>query len=234
MTWDAVARPHRWQRQRNPADRSRRQAARAPSPMNTDRIQAEWLAARIACSIDGVIWPTVSYGHYPAFVDYAGSVSLSASTFESLIQEIAAGILGYGCRALLVLDTGISTLRRRSIARWGLRQSRCAASSGSRRPAVSPRRRGACRATTRQPCRRTRNLNDAGAGAASGRDGAGRSQSSLKHETPGALTRSDAASPNYSRSGRFRVPTLQPAPRAKSCSRRWSMTRSSRPRRSLL
>src|SRR3954454_16853176 len=79
-------------------------------PMNTDRIQAEWLAARVADRIDAVIWPTVSYGYYPAFIDYAGSISLSASTFESLIQEIVAGIIGYGCRAVFVLDTGISTL----------------------------------------------------------------------------------------------------------------------------
>ena len=41
--------------------------------------------------------------------------------FESLIDEIAAGILGYGCRALLVLDTGISTLAPvdRALARLG-------------------------------------------------------------------------------------------------------------------
>ena len=47
-------------------------------PMNTDRVQAEWLAARIAGRFDALIWPTVTYGYYPAFVDYAGSVSLSA------------------------------------------------------------------------------------------------------------------------------------------------------------
>src|SRR3954468_17572763 len=79
-------------------------------PMNTDRIQAEWLAAGIADRIDAVIWPTVSYGYYPAFVDYAGSSTLSAPTFESLIQELAAGILRYGWRALFVLDIRISTL----------------------------------------------------------------------------------------------------------------------------
>jgi len=40
-------------------------------PMNTDLIQAEWVAAGIADRIDAVIWPTVSYGCYPAFVDYS-------------------------------------------------------------------------------------------------------------------------------------------------------------------
>ena len=78
-------------------------------PMNTDRIQAEWLAAQIAEGIGALIWLTVSYGHYPAFVGYSGSISLSASTFESVVAEIAAAILNFGCHALFVLDTGIST-----------------------------------------------------------------------------------------------------------------------------
>ena len=79
-------------------------------PLNTDRIQAEWLAGKLAEKIDALIWPTLSYGHYPAFVEYAGSSNLSASTFEALVHEIAAGILGNGCRKLIVLNTGISTL----------------------------------------------------------------------------------------------------------------------------
>jgi len=90
-------------------------------PLNTDRIQAEWLASRIAERIDALIWPTVTYGYYPAFVEYAGSASLSAPTFEAMIEEIAAAIMGYGCRALFVLDTGISTRAPvdRALARVG-------------------------------------------------------------------------------------------------------------------
>src|SRR6202051_4140738 len=57
-------------------------------PLNTDRIQAEWLAAQIADRIDALIWPTLTYGFYPAFVEYAGSGSLSASTLESAVEEI--------------------------------------------------------------------------------------------------------------------------------------------------
>src|SRR6267154_6446199 len=79
-------------------------------PLNTDRIQAEWLATRLAETIDALIWPTLSYGHFPAFVEYAGSTSLSAPVFEAVVQQIASGILKHGSRALFVLDTGISTL----------------------------------------------------------------------------------------------------------------------------
>src|SRR3954447_18713436 len=79
-------------------------------PLNTDRIQAEWLSARLAERFDALIWPTLSYGHYPAFTEYAGSSSLSASTFEAVVHEIAFGILDSGCKTLFVLNTGISTL----------------------------------------------------------------------------------------------------------------------------
>src|SRR5882757_6578103 len=79
-------------------------------PLNTDRLQAEWFAARLAERIDAAIWPTLTYGYYPAFVEYAGSSSLSASTFEAVVHEISAEIIGGGCRTLFVLDTGISTL----------------------------------------------------------------------------------------------------------------------------
>src|SRR5439155_3979296 len=79
-------------------------------PLNTDRIQAEWLAGQMAEKIDALIWPTLTYGHYPAFVEYAGSSSLSISTFEALVREVAGQILGSGCQKLLVLNTGISTL----------------------------------------------------------------------------------------------------------------------------
>src|SRR3982751_7139889 len=69
-------------------------------PLNTDRIQAEYFARRLAADIDALVWPTLSYGHYPAFVEYAGSISLSAPVFEAMVQQIASGILDHGCRAL--------------------------------------------------------------------------------------------------------------------------------------
>jgi creatinine amidohydrolase len=182
-------------------------------PMNTDRIQAEWLAARIADRIDGLIWPTVSYGYYPAFVDYAGSASLSAPTFESLIQEIVAGIIGYGCRALFVLDTGISTLAPvdRALARLGNsgalhlkihdgpRYRRAAAELAEQRHGSHADELETSRMLVLAP-----HLVDMARAEAS---------PALRHETPGPLTPSDTTSPNYSRSGSFGDPTL--ATRAK-------------------
>lgn len=180
-------------------------------PMNADRIQAEWLAARLAERIDGVIWPTVSYGYYPAFVDYAGSVSLSAPTFESLIQEIAAGIIGYGCRALFVLDTGISTLAPVDRALAGNPNAlHLKVHDGPRYRRAAKQLAGQSHGSHADELETSRmlvlapHLVDTARAEAS---------PPLKHETPGPLTLSDPSSPNYSRSGSFGDPTL--ATRAK-------------------
>lgn len=79
-------------------------------PMNTDAVVAKALAVPLADRFDALIWPTVSYGFYPAFVNYAGSSTLSAETFEKLIEEITTSLLGFGVKTVLVLDTGISTM----------------------------------------------------------------------------------------------------------------------------
>jgi creatinine amidohydrolase len=182
-------------------------------PLNTDRIQAEWLAARIAGRIDALVWPTVAYGYYPAFVEYAGSGSLSAPVFEASIQEIVTGIASSGCRAIFVLDTGIST--RASVARA---LSRLDAGEMLHLPIhEGPRYRRAARALAEQRhgshadeletslmLAVAPELVDMARAEASPR---------VKYDTPGPLTPSDTASPNYSRSGSYGDPTL--ATRAK-------------------
>ena len=79
-------------------------------PMRSDAIQAEWLSSRLAAAVPALIWPVVSYGHYPAFVDYAGSCSLPVVLFEAVVRELVASLLGYGAQAVLVVNTGVSTI----------------------------------------------------------------------------------------------------------------------------
>jgi creatinine amidohydrolase len=177
-------------------------------PLNTDRIQAEWLAARLADSLDALIWPTLAYGYYPAFVEYAGSTGLSASVFEAVVEEIATSIVGFGCRALFVLDTGVSTRAPvdRALARLGAdnvlhleihegpRYRRAAAelagqSHGSHADELE----------TSLMLALAPHLVDMSRAEAS---------PAVKHETPGPMTPSNPSSPNYSRSGSFGDPTL--------------------------
>jgi creatinine amidohydrolase len=182
-------------------------------PMNTDRIQAEWLAAKMADRFDALIWPTVSYGHYPAFAEYAGSTGLSASLFENLIEEIAAVIVGFGCRALFVLDTGVSTQVPidRALVRLGAnhaRHLRIYDGAHYRRAAVQVAEQGhgshADELETSVMLALAPDLVKMPRAEASPK---------LTHETPGRLTPTDTASPNYSRSGSYGDPTL--ATRAK-------------------
>ena len=177
-------------------------------PLNTDRIQAEWLAARLAETIDALIWPTLSYGHYPAFVEYAGSISLSAPVFEAVVQQIATGILGHGCRALFVLDTGISTRApvERALAHLG------AGNALHVRIHEGPRYRKAAADLAEQNhgshadeletslmLALAPQLVDMSSAEAS---------PVLTKDALGRLTPTDTASPSYSRSGSFGDPTL--------------------------
>ncbi len=79
-------------------------------PMNTDFLQAQWLAARLAERHCVVVWPTLAYGHYPAFLEYPGSCSLSRETFRDVVRQVLDDILRAGTRGIVVLNTGISTI----------------------------------------------------------------------------------------------------------------------------
>jgi creatinine amidohydrolase len=182
-------------------------------PMNTDRVQAEWLAARLSGSIDALIWPTVVYGYYPAFAEYAGSSGLSAPVFEGMIHEIVAAILGFGARAAFVLDTGISTRAPvdRALGRLGTGEAlhlEVYDGPNYRRAAawLAEQSHGshADELETSLMLALAPDLVDMSRAEASPQ---------VKQEVAGRLTPSEVSSPNYSRSGSYGDPTL--ATRAK-------------------
>lgn len=78
-------------------------------PMNTDQIQAEWLAQRLTESFDILVWPTVGYGYYPAFTEYPGSCSISQNTFTALVGEILSELYRHRVQKVIILNTGMST-----------------------------------------------------------------------------------------------------------------------------
>lgn len=79
-------------------------------PMATDQVFADYFARVLAENIDALIWPTLTYGAYPAFVAYAGSISVNDETFTALVTEIADAIIDFGAKSLFILDTGLSTI----------------------------------------------------------------------------------------------------------------------------
>ncbi len=182
-------------------------------PMGTDRIQAEALAARLSGQIDALIWPTLSYGYYPAFSEYAGSCCLSAATFEALIADITTALLGYGCRAVFVLDTGLSTVSpiARALARVASERTCHLRIHDGRRYRATAERVALQEFGSHADELETSlmlalapdavDMTLAEASPVAGRD------------TSGPLTPFDTESPNYSASGTFGNPTL--ATRAK-------------------
>ena len=177
-------------------------------PLDTDRIQAEFLASKLAGRVDALVWPTLAYGHYPAFVDYAGSTSLSAATFEAMVTGIASEILRHGCRALFVLDTGIST--RASVERALARLD--AGHALHLKIHDGPRYRSAAAALVRQGHGSHADELETSLMLAIAPEivEMSRAEASppIAQAVPGRLTPSDKTSPNYSRSGSFGDPTL--------------------------
>lgn len=79
-------------------------------PLNTDYIQARWLTEQLAQKYALLVWPVVSAGYYPAFVEYPGSWSIEESTFRQCMLDIIASIAKHGQNRIVLLNTGISTI----------------------------------------------------------------------------------------------------------------------------
>ena len=89
-------------------------------PLNTDWLQAEYLTHRLMERRPLLVLPTIGYGHYPAFVDYPGSVNLAAGTFRDTVIGICRSLSAHGAGAFYVLNTGISTIPPLQAARESL------------------------------------------------------------------------------------------------------------------
>jgi creatinine amidohydrolase len=134
------------------------------------------------------------------------SASLSASTFETLVHEVAKGILG-GCGKLLVLNTGISTLAPVDRALMRLASDRVRhlwIHEGPRYPRVARQLAEQSHGSHADELETSLML-----ALAPHLVDMKRAEASpvLKEEAPGALTPSDPTSPNYSRSGSYGDPT---------------------------
>jgi acetamidase/formamidase/creatinine amidohydrolase/Fe(II)-dependent formamide hydrolase-like protein len=79
--------------------------------LRNDEILAEYHAARVVEARPVALLPTLTYGFYPAFLEYPGSTSVSFETQRDTVVAIARSIARYGPRRLYVLNTGVSTVR---------------------------------------------------------------------------------------------------------------------------
>jgi acetamidase/formamidase/creatinine amidohydrolase/Fe(II)-dependent formamide hydrolase-like protein len=79
--------------------------------LRNDEILAEYYAERVLAARDVALLPTLTYGFYPAFLDFPGSTSVSFDTQRDTIAQIARSIARHGPRRFYVLNTGVSTAR---------------------------------------------------------------------------------------------------------------------------
>jgi creatinine amidohydrolase len=79
--------------------------------LRNDQILADGLARRVVDARPVALLPTLTYGFYPAFLEYPGSVSLTADTQRDVVADICRSIARFGPRRFYVLNTGVSTAR---------------------------------------------------------------------------------------------------------------------------
>lgn len=179
-------------------------------PMATDQVIAHYFACALAEKIDALIWPTLTYGAYPAFVAYAGSVSLASTTFQATVSEIADALIGFGARRVLVLDTGLSTLAPVDAA---VRTSRDPSRIRHLKVFAGPRFLDTVRRLKEQPYGTHADEIETSLMLAIAPElvdmrRAEASPFSAKGPSAGPLSPDDPSSPNYSPSGSFGDPTL--------------------------
>ena len=92
-------------------------------PLNNDWLLAEYFTNRVMDATRVVVYPTINYNFYPAFLEYPGSTSLRMATARDLIVDVVRSIARHGPRRFYILNTGVSTLRALAPARDSLAAS---------------------------------------------------------------------------------------------------------------
>jgi creatinine amidohydrolase len=182
-------------------------------PMASDQVFAEHFARLLAAKLDALIWPTLSYGTYPAFTAYAGSISLSGKTFQAVVTEIVDALIGFGASRVLVLDTGLSTIEPVEAA---IRTSRKSERVRHLKVFAGSRFEETARALKQQPYGSHADEMETSLMLAIAPElvditRAAPCPFSPTGPRPGALSPDDPSSPNYAPSGSFGDPTLATA-----------------------
>jgi creatinine amidohydrolase len=86
-------------------------------PLNNDQLIADYLARRVAEECAVLVLPTLAYAHYPAFLEYPGSVSIRSDACRDTIIDICQSLAVQGAKRFYVLNTGISTHKPLEAAR---------------------------------------------------------------------------------------------------------------------
>jgi len=78
-------------------------------PMGTDYFVTDWIAKRVTEKFELICLPTLPYAHFPAFIDWPGSVSVDADSFIQFVKDILLNFVRFGVKKFVILDGGITT-----------------------------------------------------------------------------------------------------------------------------
>src|SRR5262245_10025241 len=74
-------------------------------PLATDLVRAEHVAERVATALRGkaLVGPAIPVGVSPHHLAFAGTISLTTTTFATVVREYVDGLYRHGWRKILVL-----------------------------------------------------------------------------------------------------------------------------------
>lgn len=90
--------------------------------LDADFVMAEYFKTEVMARTSVVVAPTVSYGFYPAFVEYPGSTTLELETARDVIVQVCRTLSAFGPRRFYVVNIGVSTVRSLQAAEQVLAQ----------------------------------------------------------------------------------------------------------------
>ncbi len=73
-------------------------------PLSTDTIIAEYVAGAVAKTCSSLLMPSLQISYSPEHLGFPGTISLTAQTFMTMIEEISANLFQSGFRTLLVIN----------------------------------------------------------------------------------------------------------------------------------
>jgi creatinine amidohydrolase len=78
-------------------------------PCGTDMMIINEIANRVVEKSPIILLPNLSYGHFPAFIDWPASVNIKAINLINFVKDIISSFIKDGIEKFIILDGGIST-----------------------------------------------------------------------------------------------------------------------------
>ena len=72
--------------------------------LSTDSILAERISLEAAEPLNIPVLPVLNYGFTPSFMDYPGTISLSAETLRMVIKDVLDSLIHHGFRKILIVN----------------------------------------------------------------------------------------------------------------------------------